>query len=838
MPKVYAAETPQISDREKKNRDLAREAGTECIVLLENDGLLPLRSPGSVALYGVGARHTVRGGTGSGDVYTRGDVSVEQGLRNAGFNVTSTDWLERQDGAYSRALEEYETWVAEYAAKHDMLDLLVRFSHPFRLPAPVPVTEEDIASSPADVAVYVIARSSGEGSDRFAAAGDFELYKEEVEQIRNLAEAYPGLIVVLNTGGIVDISSIVHLPGVRSVVHMGQLGSTGGDALADVITGQVTPSGKLTDTWAQRYEDYPAADTYSHNGGNLDDEYYREGIYVGYRYFDSFRVKPLYPFGFGGSYTTFSITPRSTAVEGDTVRVTVDVSNTGDQYSGKEVVQVYATAPASDVRKPYQTLVAYAKTEELAPGESETLTVSFRVQDLASYSTQRAAWLLDAGDYTVRVGNSSRDTVPASALSLPELVETARLRNLFRDSDPVTEDPAPPAWWADETASVPRIAIDPKAVNCSQAEYQDVRLPYSTDIREILTAADVRDGKCTAEELTAQLSVPEMADLCVGTLRQDGNIVGNASHAVAGAAGDTSSALSESRGIGGLVMADGPAGLRLTPVFRADSNGHVLGPDEKAGDARTYYQYCTAVPVGTALAQSWNEDLVEEVGRMIGEEMEAFGVEVWLAPALNIHRNPLCGRNFEYYSEDPLVSGRTAAAITRGVQSHPGRAVTIKHFAANNQEDNRYFTNAHVSEQALREIYLKGFEKAVREAQPAAIMTSYNLLNGVHTANSRDLLQSVCRDEWGFGGFIMTDWFTSVDEPALTGGGTHKYPISASTGCIWAGNDVQMPGAEQNVEDIVNAVETGSEIDGYSISLADLQFCAANVIRTVLRLLP
>jgi beta-glucosidase len=256
-------------------------------------------------------------------------------------------------------------------------------------------------------------------------------------------------------------------------------------------------------------------------------------------------------------------------------------------------------------------------------------------------------------------------------------------------------------------------------------------------------------------------------------------------------------------------------------------------PNLKEEETDDYYQYCTAIPIGWALAQSWNEELVAAAGDMVGSEMEQFHVDLWLAPALNIHRNPLCGRNFEYYSEDPLIAGKTAAAMTNGVQKHPGKGTTIKHFAVNNQEDNRYFVNAHVSERALREIYLKGFEIAVKESQPLSIMTSYNLLNGVHTANCHDLIQGMARDEWGFAGTVMTDWFTSQDMPMLRGKYDPVYPISASTGCIYAGNDIQMPGCQKNVDDIVKAVKSGKELDGYTITLADLQFAAANIIRVV-----
>lgn len=837
MPKIYATDSPVVSDREIRNQDFTRRVGSECIVLLENDGILPLREPQPVALFGAGARHTIRGGTGSGDVNTRSSVSVEDGLRNAGCDITSGAWLSRQDAARKAAEQGYEEQIAKIAAEQHTDPGLLRLLMPFREPQPVPVTDEDIASAPGDIAVYVIARSSGEGSDRGPGPGDYELSSLERDEIAKLAAAYPGLIIVLNVGSVVEITGIAEINGVRAIVLMSQLGSTGGDSLADVLMGKATPSGKLTDTWAKRYQDYPAADTYGRQGGDLDDEYYREGIYVGYRYFDSYGVEPLYPFGYGKSYTTFALSRPTVSLEADEITVTVNVRNTGEAYSGKEVVQVYCSAPISSrIGTPYQSLVAFAKTSVLAPGASETLQMRFRVQDLASFDTDSAAWTLQGGAYILRVGTSSRDTSPAAVLVAPSDMPTEQLRTLFTDPDPVKEDPAPKFSFAEIPHTVPRISIDHAAVFCAEATYEGVREPYTTTIDRTLTADDVRRGECTVEELTAQLTVQQMADLCVGTFRATGSIVGNASHAVAGAAGDTSSVLEQSRGIRGLIMADGPAGLRLTPVFHADSSGRLLPDSEDEQDAMTYYQYCTAIPIGTALAQSWNVDLIEDVGRMISEEMEEFGVDIWLAPAMNIHRNPLCGRNFEYYSEDPLVTGQAAAAMTRGVQSRPNKAATIKHFAVNNQEDNRYFTNAHVSEQALREIYLKGFEIAVRGAAPIAIMTSYNLLNGVHTANDYDLLQYACRDEWGFSGLIMTDWFTSVDMPQLTGGRKTKYPISSSTGCIYASNDLQMPGSEKNVEDITEGVETGQEVDRFRISLADLQHCAARVISTVIRL--
>ena len=845
MPKIYATKDPAIAQREIDHMALSQSLAGECVVLMENDGTLPLREAGTLALYGNGARQTIRGGTGSGDVNTRSDITIEQGLERAGFRIVTKSWLDKQDAVYKQAREDYRAWVPAYAKEQNMTEFLVLFSHPFQVIAPAEITPEDQPEAAA--AVYVISRTSGEGADRFNKRGDYLLYDEEKEQLALLGKTYGKLILVLNIGGLIDMSEIKAIPGISAVLLMNQLGNIGGNVLADVLLGNVNPSAKLTDTWAKQYSDYPSSEGFSHNDGDVNDEYYTEGIYVGYRYFDTFGVEPLYPFGYGKSYTDFSVTPGEVRVENGLVKLTVIVKNTGAVYAGKEVVQVYYSAPAGKLPKPYQELAAFAKTKLLAPGESETLALSFPVKDMASYCEACAAWVLEAGEYVIRVGTDSRSTQPAAVLTLAQTVQTTVLKNLFAGPDPVQEIPAPDTAAPAVDACVPRVAIDPARIATERPSYTVERKPYTTEHAAVLTAADVKAGRCTVEELTAQLTVEEMADLCVGTLRAESSIVGNASYTVPGAAGDSSSIVKENRGIKNMILADGPAGLRLQPVFKTDKAGNLLPGGAVLGDltvpfppeyndenSDTYYQYCTAIPIGWALAQSWNMELLKEIGSMVGREMEAFGVDLWLAPAMNIHRNPLCGRNFEYYSEDPLISGRTAAAITLGVQAHPGKGTTIKHFAANNQEDNRYFTNSHISERAIREIYLKGFEIAVKESQPMSIMTSYNLLNGVHTANCFDLLQSAARDEWGFAGVVMTDWFTSQSRPALTGNKPTPYPISASTGCVYAGNDMQMPGCQKNVDDIVQAVRTGEAIDGYKLSLADLQFNAANVIRVAI----
>ncbi|MDO5424244.1 MAG: glycoside hydrolase family 3 C-terminal domain-containing protein [Eubacteriales bacterium] len=848
MAEIYALRSPEITEAEKAHMALARGLAGECPVLLENEGVLPLKEKGNIALYGAGARGTIKGGTGSGDVNTRMTVTVEQGLAEAGYTIVTTDWIERNANFYKQKKQEYLAWAAQKAKEENIPDIVVALSYPFSEPGPVVIEESEIKADETDTAIYVISRNSGEGADRFCKEGDYLLFPEEKENLTILGQNYKKVVVVLNIGGVMDVTEIKAIPGIGAILLMTQLGNIGGYVLADVLSGDVTPSGKLTDTWAVDYKDYPSSEGFSHNDGNIDDEYYTEGIYVGYRYFDSFGVKAVYPFGYGKSYTDFALKVVSAEQKGAEIEVSVSVTNTGNEYSGKEVVQVYYSAPAGNLEKPYQELVAYAKTSLLAPGQEETLKISFAIADMASYCEKCASWVLEKGDYIVRVGNSSKDTVAAAKLVLEETVKTEELKNLFA-KDAEFEEISCQAKAADEETAF-TLKLDASAIPINKAVYQGKREEYHTDKTEKLTVADIQAGRCTVEELVAQLTVEELADYCVGTLRsEEGSIVGNASYTVPGAAGDSSSLLKEERGIKNMILADGPAGLRLQPHFKTDKAGNLLPGGEVFGDSFApfdpnlkeeetddYYQYCTAIPIGWALAQSWNTELLEKAGDMVGEEMELFHVDLWLAPAMNIHRNPLCGRNFEYYSEDPLVSGKTAAAITKGVQSHPGKGTTIKHFAVNSQEDNRYFANSHVSERALREIYLKGFEIAVKESQPLSIMTSYNLINGIHAANCYDLLQGAARDEWGFQGVVMTDWFTSQDVPGLTGGHKAVYPISASTGCVYAGNDMQMPGCKKNVDDLVASVKEDREIDGFKITLADLQFNAANVIRVAAKM--
>ena len=803
MTQIDALKTDEIQNHEIEHQEEVRRLAGECMVILENDGVLPLQAgTKKIALFGTGARHTIKGGTGSGDVNVRENISIAQGLERAGFKFVTEGWLDQYDRLYADAQEAYAKKLNEFTEKTGKPSMLYAFENPFEEPEQPEITEVDIKE--ADAAIYVISRNSGEGKDRRAEKGDYYLSDRELQNIRFMTEHYKNCIVLLNVGGVIDLTSLKAIEGVQAIMLVGQTGNMGGYAVADVLTAKTIPSGKLTDTWAKSYEDYPSSATFSH----------RDGIYVGYRYFDTFGVMPLYCFGYGKSYTEFEIKTMNVTADEKQVQVEVEVTNIGDKYPGKEVVQVYYSAPAGIMEKPTQELAGFAKTKLLVPGEKDVVTITFATTDMASFDAYDAAWIMEEGEYTIRVGNSSRNTEAVAVIDLDEQVTTLQLKRLMRDTIAVRElHHMIPIFDIEFDFGVPaipfRIMLQAENFKKELVEYEVMRRTLMDKRKdEVLTLEDVKAGNATLDELTAQLTVEEMAELCVGTERRngDGNVIGSASSCVPGAAGDTTSNLLETRKVPNLIQADGPAGLRLEIP-------------------------CTAIPIATTLAQSWDMDLIHRMGELVGEEMKQLHVDLWLAPGMNIHRNPLCGRNFEYYSEDPVLTGLCAATETKGVQSQKGKGTTIKHFAGNNQEDNRMFTNAHISERALREIYLKGFEIAVKTAQPYAIMTSYNLINGVHSANNYDMLQNIARDEWGFEGLVMTDWYTSQDTTEMgMVSPSGKYSHSSSVQCIKAGNDLQMPGCQQNVDDIVEAMNEGKEI-----TKADLQRCAKHILSVALK---
>ena len=647
-----------------------------------------------------------------------------------------------------------------------------------------------------ETAIYVLARISGEGNDREAREGDIFLTESERRTILELKRQYRRFMLVLNVGGPVDLSPVME---VENILILSQLGVQTGSALADLVLGKTYLSGKLTTTWT-KWKDYPDFASF----GEQDDTRYQEGIYVGYRYFDSVDKEVLFPFGYGVSYTNFEVRFKGLKLDKMTAEIGAEVVNIGD-FCGKEVVQLYVSVPEGKLDQPYQTLASWKKTEELKPGEKQTVELSFLLTDLASYDEEQAAWILEQGEYTLRMGNSSRDTEVCGVISVPETLVIKSVKNCFGKPD-FTD-------WKPERKRKDRVG---KKIQSLEADI------FSVDIVKV-----VYEHKDEPMPEMEGFSDEELISLNVGAFVAGGGvtgIIGNASMSVAGAAGETAK-VGE---IPVIVMADGPAGLRLSQKCFRDENGiHSLGStmpetmqnllteDERAymnsmipqpgEDSEIFEQYATAIPIGTAIAQSWNPLLAERCGDIVGSEMERFGIHLWLAPALNIHRSIRCGRNYEYFSEDPLISGVFAAALTKGVQSHPGCGVTIKHFAANNQETNRYNNNSIVSERALREIYLKGFEICVRLAQPKALMTSYNLLNGKHTSEHRELLEDVLRCEFEFDGIVMTDWVTSSDILSADA----KYPAPEAYKVALAGNDLFMPGSQQEIDNLTAALKNG-----------------------------
>lgn len=840
----------EVSAREKKHLEEVRKIAPEGMVLLENYGILPLDiSLKKIALFGNGARRTIKGGKGSGDVNTRSITNIEKALIEAGGEIVSQKWLDEYDTIAQKSKAAYDKKIEEGMKENSMFAILETFNNPYHDPDPVLIDREMMPE--ADVAIYVLSRDSGEGRDRKVVAGDYELSENEKENIRLLSDRYDKLVIALNIGGAIDTKFFRTLRNKYALILISQAGSATGDAFADVLYGKAYPSGRLAMTWAENYSDYPSYDTYSSQNGNVDDEYYKEGIYVGYRYFDSFNVTPAYPFGYGKNYTDFSINVKDISLDKKVLKVSCTVRNEGKTYKGKEVVQLYVTAPDGKLEKPYQELKAFKKTKELDPLEECNLILEVSVGDFASYDEETASYILEKGKYYIRIGKNSRETIIAACLEVPENITTQKHENKFDKDENFNELSAKDVksysydgeQLQKETAKV--IIFEDNAVECIVTDYKNSEAIKTTTKTEVVTLEDVANNKASLDELVSQLSRQEMAELCVGVAREGlarDSVLGNASAACPGAAGDTSPMLSKERGIHNLVLADGPAGLRLSPYYavNADNNlipelgaGSILGavktePDEAKlkkynGEYTMHYQYCTAIPIATMLAQTWNIEAIETCGDIVGTEMEEMGVNLWLAPGMNIQKNPLCGRNFEYYSEDPYLSGMCAAYDTMGVQKHRGCGTTIKHFACNNQEDNRMHNNAHVSERALREIYLKGFEIAVKRAQPLSVMTSYNLINGVHSANNKQLLTDVLRSEWGFEGVVMTDWGTT-GSIEMEPGKSFKYGSSDAAECVNAGNDLTMPGSQRDVDRIVE----GASED-------ELRACVKRILKTVIR---
>ena len=840
--KTNASPSSEISKRETENARISYEAALESIVLFENNGALPAK-PGKIAIYGNGAIYTLKGGTGSGEVNDRGSICVLKGMENAGFTVTNQSWLKDYRIEYQTKLQAYNEAVKKlvkdaffklrFSILHEVVGL--SFNHPYgRM-----ITTDDVKESACDTCLYVLSRQAGESMDRNPDDFSFHLATEEIEQIRFLAKNYRKTIIVINTGACMNISPLFEMKGVNAIIYMGMLGGAGGSALADIIIGKCSPSGHLTATWMKTYDDVPFGRTYGKLANQAREADYKEGIFVGYRYYDTYNVEPRYEFGYGKSYTTFMFQCLSAVVDKTTISMRVSVTNTGNYFSGREVVQVYACGP-KQVERPYQQLAAFGKSKTLAPQTSEELELRFDMKDLARYDEATNAFILDAGEYVVRIGNSSRNTIPYVSVSIASDVIISRHLPLKRERPHISEIAHPANkennghmnrsknffLKADNREPIFRLIINIEEFSSHN---------YTVRMENIYEAENYTDDQDEAvKKVLTSLTISDCVDIVVG----DGlDIIGKEHDFYCpGAVGYTTPRL-VAKGLKDIALCDGPAGIRLlkTAGIRTGFRGKKIKAMEPMisffnylpkfvvkfilGNAKRdqlVYQYTTAFPAASSIAQSWNTELMETVGRAISTEMTEYGVTFWLAPGMNIHRNPLCGRNFEYYSEDPLLSGKMAAAVTRGVEETPGNFVTLKHFCCNNQETERMQMSSNLNERALREIYLRGFEIAVREASPTGVMSSYNKLNGIYTANHYDLLTRVLRHEWGFEGVVMTDWLATAKG------------VANSALCLKTGNDLIMPGTKRDKKVILRALKKGL------ITENDIRRSTANVVRAIM----
>ena len=737
---------------------LSCEAAQEGMVLLKNEGgVLPLAKGTRVALFGKGTFDYVKGGGGSGDVTVSYIRNLYEGLKELGDRVA----------VYEDLSDYYRDYVNQQYAEGKKPGMMAE-------PA-VPTELLKQARTYTDTAIITISRFSGEGWDRKSSfdgakiqkedddltneaakifpKGDFYLTDPEQAMVDAVSAAFPKVIVVLNVGGIVDTGWFRDNTKIQSVLHAFQGGMEGGLAAASLLAGLNTPSGKLTDTYAARLEDYPFTETFHESNDYVN---YTEDIYVGYRYFETIPGKStavVYPFGYGLSYTTFEITDVTITNDGETFKAGATVTNTGSM-PGKEVVQVYVEKPQGKLGKPSRELVAFAKTGKLEPGQSQRLTVTFTRYGLSSYDdlgkVTKSAYVLEAGDYFFHVGTSVRDTQKNAFVYHVDADTVAE-----QLSEKMKPTQLPKRLLADGTfeglpQGEPNDPRENALTPLTEAEFEggmpDVTFKagwhlWGPGVKKINTLEDVANGLYPMDDFMAQLTDEQLCDLLGGqpnTGLADTFGFGNLPY----------------YGIPNIMTEDGPAGLRIRP--------------EKG--------VCTtAWPCATLLASSWDTQIIEKVGYHAGLEVKENNIGFWLTPAINIHRSPLCGRNFEYYSEDPYLAGKLASAMVRGIQSNR-IGVSVKHFALNNKETNRKQSDSRASERAIREIYLKAFEIIVKDTDPWTIMSSYNIINGHRASENKDLLTGILRDEWGFKGIVTTDWWTA---------GEHYKELLA-------GNDIKM----------------------------------------------
>ena len=725
--------------------ELARQAAAEGIVLLKNDNVLPLKEGTTVSLFGRTYKDYFFVGYGSGgDVIRPYNIDIAQGIENCDkLNLNYTlhniymEWREKNPVSHG--------YWAHWPLRYDEM----------------PLTDEIVASARAesDIAIVTIGRSSGEDRDCDLANGSYFLDDEEIEMLDLVTAHFEKVIVILNVGNIIDMSWVKHYGAkLGAVMYAWQGGMESGNAVADLLCGNANPSGRLTDTIARNYYDYPSSAQF----GNKKTNEYTEDIFVGYRYFESFaKEKVLYPFGFGLSYTDFDIKCDKAEAVDNGFEFEFTVTNTG-KVAGKEVVQLYLNKPCGKLGNPKRELVGFAKTETIEPNGSQKVTMSVDLYQLTSYddcgSTNNASsYVTQKGEYDFYVGKNVRDTEKVFTYYQESTELWEQLKQVCAPKTDFL------VWRAEEKHG--NYFLGTKMVAKEKYDLATRILNnLPADIEQTgdkgIKLQDVKDGKATLGEFVAQLNNIELEAITRGDYKINSPLgaPGNV-----GVYGGVLESLRD-KGIKPICTTDGPSGIRLVSC-------------------------CSLLPIGTLLACTFDTELVEKLYTILAGEMKEKGSDVLLAPGMNIHRNPLCGRNFEYFSEDPYLSGKMGTACVKGIQSLGGSACP-KHFACNNQELARTTNNSQVSERALREIYLKPFEICIKEAKPKNIMTSYNKVNGVWNHYNYDTCVTVLRREWGYEGNVMTDWWMhpskSIEFPKMR---DQAYRVRSGVNLLMPGGD-------------------------------------------------
>lgn len=758
-----------------KYLDTAAKMVSEGIVMLKNENnALPLDADKEVAVFGRIQFHYYKSGTGSGGmVNVTKVVNILDGLIDNGIKVNE------------KLLDTYRKWD-----KENPFDLGEGWGGEPWSQKEMPLDEglvKETAKS-CETAIVIIGRTAGEEQDNRLEAGSYLLSDDEIAMLTVVRENFKKVVLLLNVGNIIDMT-VINRIAPDSVLYVWQGGMTGGKGTADVLTGKVSPSGKLPDTIAYKASDYPSDANF---GREKNRDIYAEDIYVGYRYFETFaKEKVLYPFGFGLSYTEFEIKTEKAEITEGAVKLSVSVKNIGS-YKGKEVIEVYCEAPQGRLGKAARVLCGFEKTRELVPQEEQVVEIAVDIAKLASYDDSgvtgnKSCYVLEAGEYKFYVGSDVRSAECACSFEQGEDLVTERLTQSlapvesFERIKPVCEGGA----FSIGREAVPVSEVDESA---RRLEKLPKEIAYTGD--KGIKLWDVKNGKNTMDEFIAQLSDYDLS--CI--IRGEGMGSPRVTAGTASAFGGVSENLN-GFGIPAGCCSDGPSGMRLDCGTKAFS-----------------------LPNGTMIASSFNKELTSELFAFMGLEMAANKVDCLLGPGMNIHRHPLNGRNFEYFSEDPFLTGKMAAAELKGMAG-AGVTGTIKHFCANNRETNRHFIDSVVSERALREIYLKGFEIAVKEGGASSVMTTYGIVNGLWTAGNFDLNTVILREEWGFKGFTMTDWWANIN---VRGKEPDKTDLAAMAR---AQNDVYMvcPDGEKNDDNTLAALENGG------IERCELQRNAANI---------